>query len=66
MAITRYSFRNPWQELDQLTNRWGRVFGGDVPSPANGSNWIPAVNVEESGDELVLTAEVPGMTSISS
>ena len=62
MAITRYSFRNPWQELDQLTNRLGRVFGGDVPSPASGSNWIPAVNVEESGDEFVLTAEVPGMT----
>ncbi len=62
MAITRYLFRNPWQELDQLTNRLGHVFSGDVPSPVNGSKWLPAVNVEESGDELILTAEVPGMT----
>ena len=62
MTVTRYSFRNRLQELDQLANRFGRVFGGEVPSPANGSNWLPAVNVEESGEELVLTAEVPGMT----
>ena len=62
MAITRYSFRNPWHELDQLTSRLGNVFGGDFPAPANGGNWLPAVNVEERGDELVLTAEVPGMT----
>lgn len=62
MAITRYSYRNPWHELDQLTSRLGQVFGGDMPTSANGGSWLPAVNVEESGEELVLTAEVPGMT----
>lgn len=62
MAITRYSYRNPWQELDQLTSRLGQVFGGGEPASANGGSWMPAVNVEESGDQLVLTAEVPGMT----
>ena len=62
MTITRYSFRNRLQELDQLANRFGRVFSGDVQSPANGSDWLPAVNVVESSEELVLTAEVPGMT----
>jgi HSP20 family protein len=71
MAITRYSYRNswpsvlrnPWGELDALSSRLNQVFGGDMPSPANGGTWMPAVNVEESGDELVLTAEVPGMTA---
>jgi HSP20 family protein len=63
MAITRYSYRSPWQELDHLTSRLNQVFGSDMPTPANGGSWLPAVNVEESGDELLLTAEVPGMTA---
>ena len=63
MAITRYSYRSPWQELDNLTSRLSQVFGSDMPSPANGGSWLPAVNVEETGDGLVLTAEVPGMTA---
>ena len=63
MPITRYSYRSPWQELDSLTSRLNQVFGSDMPTPANGGSWLPAVNVEESGDELVLTAEVPGMTA---
>ena len=62
MAITRFTYRNPWQELDQLTSRLGQVFASEMPASANGGSWTPAVNVEESGEELVLTAEVPGMT----
>ena len=61
MAITRFAYRNPWQELDQLTNRLGQLFNHDMSTPANRGAWLPAVDVEESGDELVLTAEVPGM-----
>jgi HSP20 family protein len=63
MAITRYSYRNPWQELDQLTSRLGQVFSGGMPDSANGGSWLPAVNVEEKTEELVLTAEVPGMNA---
>lgn len=63
MAITRYSYRSPWQELDQLTSRLSQVFGSDMPMSANGGNWAPPVNVEETSDELLLTAEVPGMTA---
>ena len=63
MAITRYSYRNPWQELDQLTSRLGQVFSGGMPDSANGGSWLPAVNVEEKTEELVLTAEVPGMSA---
>ena len=56
----RFGYRSPWQELDRLTSRLGHLFD-DAPSISGGS-WVPAVNIEESGDELVLTAEVPGMT----
>jgi len=67
MAITRYSFRNPtlspWRELEEASSRLSRFFddfsvGG---TSEGGSSWLPAVNVEESKDELVLTAELPGM-----
>lgn len=63
MAITRYSYRNPWRELDEITNRLGRVFnGGDFPTPSSTGSWMPAVNVEETPNELFLTAELAGMT----
>lgn len=64
MAITRYTYRNPWRDLDQLTNRLSRAFedGFDFPTPSSGGDWLPAVNVEESAEELLLTAELPGMS----
>jgi HSP20 family protein len=64
MAITRYTHANPWRELDQLTNRLSRMFegaNGSFPTPTTGGTWAPAVSVEETQDELVLTAELPGM-----
>ncbi len=64
MSITRYRGEgrlNPWQELDQVTTRLGQLFGDRLAGDLDGSTWMPAVNVEETGDELVLTAELPGM-----
>lgn len=61
MAITRWTYRNPWRELDTLTNRMSQLFNEDYPSPSNGGQWMPAVNVQETADELVLSAELPGM-----
>lgn len=62
MAIMRHSYRNPWRELDQITNRLGRVFdGSDFPTPSGRGDWLPPVDVEETEEELVLTAELPGM-----
>jgi HSP20 family protein len=61
MAITRWTYRNPWRELDTLTNRLGQLFETDYPTPSTGGTWMPAVNVEESAGELVLSAELPGM-----
>jgi HSP20 family protein len=61
MAITRYTYANPWRELDHLTNRLSRMFdGANGTAMANGT-WTPAVSVEETENELVLTAELPGL-----
>jgi HSP20 family protein len=62
MAITRWTNRNPWRELDALTNRLGLNFEQPFPTPSTSGAWLPAVNVEETADELVLTAELPGLT----
>jgi HSP20 family protein len=61
MAITRSTYRNPWRELDTLSNRLGQMFDEGFPVPSNGGNWMPAVNVEETSDQLILTAELPGL-----
>ncbi|MEQ8331509.1 MAG: Hsp20/alpha crystallin family protein [Longimicrobiales bacterium] len=69
MAITRYTFRNPsvapWRELEEMSNRLARFFdesGSGLSTTQNSGAWMPAVNVEESADELLLTAELPGMS----
>ncbi len=66
MTITRYTRRSPvlspWLELEDMSERLNRLFG----SPGSGEAtrrvvWSPAVNVEETKEELRLTAELPGM-----
>ena len=67
MAITRYTrrspFLSPWQELEDVSERLNRLF----VSPGQGeaasrSVWTPSVNVEETKEELLLSAELPGMS----
>ena len=67
MAITRYTLRNPglspWRDLEEVSNRLARMFDeSPLSTGTNGGSWIPAVNVEETQEGLVLTAELPGMT----
>lgn len=63
MAVTRYVATAPWRELDQITNRLSRMFDGANGSFAQAAAgaWTPPVNVEETQDEVLLTAELPGM-----
>ena len=64
MALVRYAPRSAfasWPDLDLFSNRLSRVFGNTWDNTAPAGNWIPAVNVEEAADELLLTAELPGM-----
>lgn len=65
MTITRYRSRNwlsPWSELDRISLRLNRLFGEPGLSEPEATSWIPAVNVEETNDELILTADLPGLT----
>ena len=66
MAITRYTRRSPvfspWLELEDMSTRLNRLFG--EPGTGEASRrvvWSPSVNVEETKEELLLTAELPGM-----
>lgn len=60
MARTLMTYRNPWRELDTLTNRLGEMFA-DAPLHSPDGTWMPAMTVEENANELRLTAELPGM-----
>jgi len=64
MALMRYppqfTFAS-WPEFDLFSNRLSCVFGNSWDSPEPTGSWILAVNVEENTDELLLTAELPGM-----
>lgn len=67
MAITRYALRNPafspFRDLEDVSNRLARLFeDSSLSTGTNGGTWVPAVNVEEATEELVLTAELPGMS----
>lgn len=64
MAITRYrtrSWPSAWQDLEEMTNRLSRVFDDMPTREGDGATWVPAVNVEETKDGMLLTAELPGM-----
>ncbi len=64
MAITHFRRGNrlaPGWTFDPIAGPFGRLFGesGLFESAAR---WMPAVDVEETRDELVLTADLPGYT----
>jgi HSP20 family protein len=53
MAIVKWS---PWQELEALERRMGRLFEYPLPGPAS----IPNADVYETDTEWVAELEVPG------
>lgn len=59
----------PWKPLRELSNLrremedfWGNLAGEREFLPMRGE-WIPAVDVSETKDALVVKAEIPGMES---
>lgn len=66
MAITKYSLRRPtysnWSDLDDVSNRLSRFFDDSFFNPMREGRWLPPVSVSETSDELVMTAELPGMS----
>jgi len=53
---------SPWQEMGNASLRLNRLFGLAGHGPGSADGWNPAVNVEETEDALLLSAELPGMT----
>jgi HSP20 family protein len=54
----------PFAELEGLQNRLDRIFAGSLPGlvAEEPMEWLPAVDMKETEDEFVMTAELPGMT----
>ena len=50
--------RSPWVEMNRLAREMDSLFGGVAGSS---DLWAPAVDVEETPNELILAAELPGL-----
>lgn len=64
MAFTRWDPLNPmWGSLNQLQSEMNRLFHRwtEEGLPVVQGSSFPAVNVWEEGDEVYLTAELPGI-----
>lgn len=52
------------REMDEMQNRMRRLFDEGFPmnlTPGEPVGWLPVVEIVENANELVLTAELPGM-----
>jgi HSP20 family protein len=61
MALVRWE---PFRELAALQNemsRWMSQLPGTAPGNGQSSTWLPAVDVWETEDELVLSFDLPGI-----
>ena len=67
MSLTKHGGRiGHWADLDLLANRMSRIFGDSgMRNLTYGADWVPPVSVEERDREILLTAELPGMTEDS-
>jgi|SRR5579859_6311865 len=55
---------NPFRELDELTDRFSRLFGRGTPTQGKSdslatSDWIPPVDIVESDKEYLVKVELP-------
>ena len=60
MALVRWE---PARELDTLQGEMNRLFDNFFGGPANGRarRWVPAMDLVETEDALVLRADLPGL-----
>ena len=59
-AIVRF---DPFRDISTLRDEMNRLFTRAVgDGVSSGSNWTPAVDIFDAQDEVVLRAELPGLT----
>jgi HSP20 family protein len=61
MAVVRW---DPWRELSALERQFDEVFGRagrQMNRGQDSSGWVPALDVHQEGDTLVVCAEVAGI-----
>ena len=61
MVITRF---DPFRGISRLQEEMNRLFDTTVSRPAGSSltSWAPAVDIYETGDELVVKADLPDIS----
>jgi HSP20 family protein len=63
MAIVRW---DPFGELMSIQREMDRLFGrlglGRLPESASEIAWMPRIDVKSTGDDMVVYAELPGMS----
>ena len=52
----------PMSLFDEMDNMVSSVFGSDWNFPAKHTDWAPAVDVKETDDLFLITADIPGLT----
>ena len=57
------SIRDPWQLLDQMRRDMDQLHAPlrDDETSVVGSNWAPAVDIQEEPDRYLLHADIPGV-----
>lgn len=66
MAIIKHGYRtptpSPWRDFNADINRLSRLFDESPFFTSGESMWSPPVSISETNEDIILTAEVPGLT----
>jgi HSP20 family protein len=57
----RYRMPSVWREMDQLQREMNRLVGSSLGTPANSQLSFPAINIWTGEDEMLVSAELPGI-----
>jgi len=59
MTLVRWT---PWQELEDMQRSLTRLLDSDASAASERGSWLPAVDVRETKDALIIHAELPGIS----